>query len=92
MLIARHLAGVRGANLIADMGGTNLNADNVAAHIAAGVAAGELDMDGANGTTLADGIMLTRYLLGMRAGDGITTRMSATAEATVISNIEALVQ
>ncbi|MDA8024772.1 MAG: fibronectin type III domain-containing protein [Gammaproteobacteria bacterium] len=92
ILIARHLAGVRGANLIADMGGTNLNADNVAAHIAAGVAAGDLDMDGANGTTLADGIMLTRYLLGMRAGDGITTRMSATAEATVISNIEALVQ
>ena len=92
VLIARHLAGVRGANLIADMGGTNLNADNVAAHIAAGVAAGELDMDGANGTTLADAIMLTRYLLGMRAGDGITTRMSATAEATVISNIEALVQ
>ncbi len=92
ILIARHLAGVRGANLIADMGGTNLNADNVAAHIAAGVTAGELDMDGANGTTLADGIMLTRYLLGMRAGDGITTRMSATAEATVISNIEALVQ
>ena len=37
ILIARHLAGVRGANLIADMGGTNLNADNVAAHIAAGV-------------------------------------------------------
>ena len=92
VLIARHLAGVRGANLIADMGGTNLNADNVAAHIAAGVAAGDLDMDGANGTTLADGIMLTRYLLGMRAGDGITTRMSGTAEATVISNIEALVQ
>ena len=92
VLIARHLAGVRGANLIADMGGTNLNADNVAAHIAAGVTGGDLDMDGANGTTLADGIMLTRYLLGMRAGDGITTRMSGTAEATVISNIEALVQ
>ena len=92
VLIARYLAGARGEELTAGLAaqGATLDAAGIAAKIRDGVQLGSLDLDGANGTTLADGIMLTRYLLGMRAGDGITTRMSGTAEATVISNIEEL--
>ncbi|MDA8021778.1 MAG: fibronectin type III domain-containing protein, partial [Gammaproteobacteria bacterium] len=88
VLIARYLAGARGEELTAGLAaqGATLDAAGIAAKIRDGVQLGSLDLDGANGTTLADGIMLTRYLLGMRAGDGITTRMSGTAEATVISN------
>ncbi|MGR3913681.1 MAG: fibronectin type III domain-containing protein, partial [Gammaproteobacteria bacterium] len=89
VMIARHLAGVRGAALVTGMG-DGLDADTVAAKINSGALAGTLDVDGANGTTAADGIMIARYLLGVTSGDALTAGMTATDSATVAGNIAAL--
>ncbi|MGR3914256.1 MAG: fibronectin type III domain-containing protein [Gammaproteobacteria bacterium] len=89
VMIARHLAGVRGAGLVTGMG-DGLDAATVAAKINSGVLGGTLNVDGANGTTAADGIMIARYLLGVISGDALTEGMTATAHVTVAGNIAGL--
>ncbi|MDA8011410.1 MAG: fibronectin type III domain-containing protein [Gammaproteobacteria bacterium] len=101
VLIARYLAGVRGNALIA---GLNLSgAAAIGDRVNAGVLADSFDVDGANGTTVADGVMIARYyLLGVASASGdaltaalnaLTAGMSAAANAaTVKTNIEALPQ
>jgi len=51
------------------------------------VLAGALDIDGANGTTAADGSMLARYHLGVTSGAALTAGMSGAMPAKVIENI-----
>ncbi|MGR3912943.1 MAG: fibronectin type III domain-containing protein, partial [Gammaproteobacteria bacterium] len=90
VLIARYLAGVRGAGLVTGLGGGSLNAATVAAKISPGALSDVLDVDGANGTTAADGIMIARYLLGVTSGAALTEGMTNTGSATVAGNIAAL--
>ncbi|MGR3912930.1 MAG: fibronectin type III domain-containing protein, partial [Gammaproteobacteria bacterium] len=89
VMIARHLLGLRGAALVAGLGSPLANAANVSAHINAGRLDGVLDVDDSQTTTAADGIMIARYLLGVR-GDALTDAQSNTTSADVIMNIEAL--
>ncbi|MGR3913929.1 MAG: fibronectin type III domain-containing protein, partial [Gammaproteobacteria bacterium] len=89
VMIARHLAGVRGAALVTGMGDA-LDADTVAAKISSGALDGGLDVDDSNTTTAADGIMIARYLLGVTSGDALTAGMSATDSVTVAGKIAAL--
>jgi len=86
LLIARYLTGLRGAALVANLAESMMPAA-VAAKINAGVLAGVLDIDGANGTTAADGIMLARYHLGVTSGAALTAGMSSAMPAKVIENI-----
>jgi len=87
-LIARYMLGVRGEALTAGLG-DSLSAENIGAQVNAGILAGDLDIDGAGGTTAADGIMLARYLLNVR-GDSLTAGMSSVMSAKVIERIMAL--
>jgi len=91
VIIARHLAGVRGVALVGNLGGDSLVAANVAAHIAAGARDGVLDVDGSGATTAADGIMLARYFLGVR-GDALVDGQSGVTDAAAVvgRKIEAL--
>jgi len=95
VLIARYLAGVRGAALTAgpDSLGAGRAVADVAAHIEAGVQNAVLDIDiplngVANGVTAADGIMLARYLMGV-TGAALTAGQSDTMPEKVIENIKA---
>ncbi|MGR3983854.1 MAG: fibronectin type III domain-containing protein, partial [Gammaproteobacteria bacterium] len=93
LLIARHLTGLRGAALTANLYETSPpNAVTVAAKINSGVLLGVLNIDGANGTTAADGIMLARYYLGVTEGEALTAGMSDISPATVKMNIMNLPQ
>ncbi|MGR3983855.1 MAG: fibronectin type III domain-containing protein [Gammaproteobacteria bacterium] len=94
LLVARYLTGLRGAALTANLYGTSSppNAATVAAKINSGVLQGVLNIDGENGTTAADGIMLARYYLGVTEGEALTAGMSDTPHATVKENIENLPQ
>ncbi|MGR3912918.1 MAG: fibronectin type III domain-containing protein, partial [Gammaproteobacteria bacterium] len=89
VMIARHLAGLRGAALVTGMGGS-LDAATVAAKINSGALAGMLDVDDSNTTTAADGIMIARYLLGVTSGNALTEGMTATDSAAVAGNIAGL--
>ncbi|MGR3913202.1 MAG: fibronectin type III domain-containing protein [Gammaproteobacteria bacterium] len=89
VLIARYLLGLRGAALVAGLGSPPLLAADVAAHINAGRLDGVLDVDDSGATTAADGIMIARYLLGVR-GDALTAGQTNVASAVVTMNIEAL--
>ncbi|MGR3913782.1 MAG: fibronectin type III domain-containing protein, partial [Gammaproteobacteria bacterium] len=66
VLIARHMFGLRGAALTAGLGSPLLLPADVAAHINAGVTDGVLDVDDSGTTEAADGIMISRYLQGVR--------------------------
>ncbi|MGR3914445.1 MAG: fibronectin type III domain-containing protein [Gammaproteobacteria bacterium] len=86
LLVARYLAGARGADLAA---GLNLTDEAVAA-AANSIARNMplLDVDGVNGTTMADGIMIARYFLGVVSGAGLTDgQADSTQEQTVTGNI-----
>ncbi|MGR3913695.1 MAG: fibronectin type III domain-containing protein, partial [Gammaproteobacteria bacterium] len=86
ILVARYLAGARGADLTAGLG----LADEVAAIAGADIGGSLhlLDVDGVNGTTMADGIMIARYHLGVVSGAGLTDgQADASKEATVTDNI-----
>ncbi len=67
ILIARYLLGVRGAALPA--GQSELEAARLEAAVQAGVHAGTLDVDGDGGVDEVDGILIARYLLGLRGAD-----------------------
>ncbi|MGR3913595.1 MAG: fibronectin type III domain-containing protein [Gammaproteobacteria bacterium] len=71
ILAARYLAGVRGAALAAGLGLAD-EAD-VAAAAAAALAGSlpRLDVDGDGRTTMADGIMIARFFLGVTSGAGL---------------------
>ncbi|CAJ2377641.1 MAG: hypothetical protein IBGAMO2_80011 [Arenicellales bacterium IbO2] len=74
VLVARYLLGVTGAALT--FGQTGAAAEDVADKIAAGKAdaSGHLDVDGDNDTDADDGILITRYMFGLRGAalvDGI---------------------
>ena len=66
ILVARYLLGVTGAALT--FGQTGAAAEDVADKIAAGKAdaSGHLDVDGDNDTDADDGILITRYMFGLR--------------------------
>ncbi|MGR3914961.1 MAG: fibronectin type III domain-containing protein, partial [Gammaproteobacteria bacterium] len=88
ILVARYLAGVRGAALTAGLG---LADEAGVAARATAVIAGNLrllDVDGVNGTTAADGIMIARYFFGVTSGAGLYEgQADSTHEETVIDNI-----
>ncbi|MGR3914974.1 MAG: cadherin-like beta sandwich domain-containing protein, partial [Gammaproteobacteria bacterium] len=88
VLIARYLAGMRGAALRANLGAP-LPAADVAARIQGGVLSGALDVDGENEITAADGIMLRRYLSGLRGAE-LTAGQSSVDGADVEANIASL--
>ncbi|MGR3913429.1 MAG: fibronectin type III domain-containing protein, partial [Gammaproteobacteria bacterium] len=89
VIIARYLAGIRGADLNGGLGG-NPDLDILVELINAGMRrSGGLDVDGNEKTTLTDGIMLARYLLGVR-GAPLTAGMSAQSVDMVVQKIEAL--
>ncbi|MDA7990033.1 MAG: cadherin-like beta sandwich domain-containing protein [Gammaproteobacteria bacterium] len=67
ILIARYLLGARGASLAA--GQSELRAARLEAAVQAGVHAGTLDVDGDGGVDEVDGILIARYLLGLRGAD-----------------------
>ncbi|MGR3913749.1 MAG: fibronectin type III domain-containing protein, partial [Gammaproteobacteria bacterium] len=89
VLIARHMFGLRGAALTAGLGSPPLLAADVAAHINAGAQDGALDVDDNGATEAADGIMIARYLQGVR-GNALTAGQTTVASAVVIMNIQAL--
>ena len=74
VLVARYLLGVTGAALT--FGQTGAAAEDVADKVAGGKAdaSGHLDVDGDNDTDADDGILITRYMFGLRGAalvDGI---------------------
>ncbi|MGR3912927.1 MAG: fibronectin type III domain-containing protein, partial [Gammaproteobacteria bacterium] len=86
LLVARYLAGARGADLGAGLGLTDEAVAAAAAVIARNMPL--LDVDGVNGTTMADGIMIARYFLGVTSGAGLTDgQADSTQEQTVTGNI-----
>jgi len=87
ILIARYLLGVRAAALTAPQ--RNADHDAVASRAADGVRTSDLDVDGADGVNGEDGIMLARYLLGLR-GAALTDGLAATDHAAVETNMQAL--
>ncbi|MGR3913340.1 MAG: fibronectin type III domain-containing protein [Gammaproteobacteria bacterium] len=82
VMVARYLAGLRGAPLTAGVGGAS--PANVAAKINSGVLSGALDIDGANATTAADGIMVARYLLGVTEGAALTDGQTDAANEAAV--------
>ncbi|MGR3913654.1 MAG: fibronectin type III domain-containing protein [Gammaproteobacteria bacterium] len=90
VMIARYLAGVRGAALVTGMGDA-LDAAAVAAEIEAGARGGALDVDASGVTTAADGIMIARYLLGVTSGaalvEGMTSPTKLNAVIQAISDL-----
>ncbi|MGR3914708.1 MAG: fibronectin type III domain-containing protein, partial [Gammaproteobacteria bacterium] len=86
VMVARYLAGLRGAPLTAGVG--DESPADVAAKIDSGVLSEDLDVDGANGVTAADGIMVARYLLGVTEGAALTDgQTDAANEAAVKAKI-----
>ncbi|MDA8011785.1 MAG: dockerin type I domain-containing protein, partial [Gammaproteobacteria bacterium] len=66
ILVARYLLGVTGAALT--FGQTGAATEDVGDKVAAGKAdaSGHLDVDGDNDTDADDGILITRYMFGLR--------------------------
>ncbi|MGR3914027.1 MAG: fibronectin type III domain-containing protein [Gammaproteobacteria bacterium] len=88
ILVARYLAGVRGMALVAGLG--LADEAGVAADAAASIGKNLplLDVDGVNGTTMADGIMIARYYLGVTSGAGLYDgQADSMNEGTVTDNI-----
>jgi len=86
ILAARYLAGVRGATLVAGLGLAERIAATASANIAANLS--QFDVDGVNGTTAADGILIARYVLGVTSGAGLYAGQAAAAkESAIITNI-----
>jgi len=87
ILIARYMLGVRAAALTDPQ--RDVDAEVVASRAADGVRAGNLDVDGDGEMNGEDGIMLTRYLLGLR-GAALTDGLAATDHAAVETNMRML--
>ncbi|MGR3912953.1 MAG: fibronectin type III domain-containing protein, partial [Gammaproteobacteria bacterium] len=88
VMIARYLAGARGAALVTGMTGAP-NAGEVALRIESG--RDILDVDGENGVTASDGIMIARFLLGVESGAALVEGMTdASNLGDVINAIRAL--
>ena len=89
ILTARNLLGVTGDALTA--GQTATAADAVAANIAVGLkdGTGELDLNGDNRVNGDDGVLVARYLLGLR-GAALAAGISGADAAAVRARMEAL--
>ncbi|MDA8014674.1 MAG: putative Ig domain-containing protein [Gammaproteobacteria bacterium] len=87
IMIARHLLGAEAASVIANQSGTA--AATVAGNIQDGVDLGLLDVDADNDTDGNDGIMVARYILGLR-GDELVAGMGDAVAATVEGKMAAL--
>ena len=75
MLVLRYLLGLRGVSLVnnARAGGATRDAAQIAAHLDARIAAMDIDGDGAVRAT-SDGLLILRYMLGLRGNvliDGV---------------------
>ena len=88
IMIARYLAGVRGEKL-SDGLGLSSGAAEIAG-IGLGDNASQLDVDGSGEVTVHDGVLIARYLIGIRAGAQLTAKISEANVDTVIANIVAL--
>ncbi|MDA7970726.1 MAG: putative Ig domain-containing protein, partial [Gammaproteobacteria bacterium] len=87
IMIARHLLGAEAVSVIAKQTGTT--AATVAGNIQDGVDLGLLDVDADNDTDGNDGIMVARYILGLR-GDELVAGMGDAVAATVEGKMAAL--
>ncbi|CAJ2376865.1 MAG: hypothetical protein IBGAMO2_490027 [Arenicellales bacterium IbO2] len=87
IMIARHLLGAEAVSVIAKQTGTT--AATVAGNIQDGVDLGLLDVDADNDTDANDGIMVARYILGLR-GDELVAGMGDAVAATVEGKMAAL--
>ena len=87
IMIARHLLGAEAASVTANQSGTA--AATVAGNIQDGVDLGLLDVDADNDTDGNDGIMVARYILGLR-GDELIAGMGDAVAATVEGKMGAL--
>ncbi|MDA7967858.1 MAG: hypothetical protein MPK31_02830, partial [Gammaproteobacteria bacterium] len=87
IMIARHLLGAEAASVTANQSGTA--AATVAGNIQDGVDLGLLDVDADNDTDGNDGIMVARYILGLR-GDELVAGMGDAVAATVEGKMGAL--
>ncbi|MGR3984436.1 MAG: fibronectin type III domain-containing protein [Gammaproteobacteria bacterium] len=89
ILLVRYLAGKRGEALR-----ENLNLNEFAFMIVKlnlVNSAASLDVDGVNGATLSDGILIARYVLGVTSGAGLYAgQAAASKESTIITNIRNL--
>ncbi|MGR3914069.1 MAG: fibronectin type III domain-containing protein, partial [Gammaproteobacteria bacterium] len=88
LLVARYLAGARGMDLVAGLGLADAAAVGAIAAADIGGNLHLLDVDGVNGTTMADGIMIARYYLGVTSGEGLLDgQADSSKESTVTTNI-----
>jgi len=92
VLIARYLLGLRGAALLAGLKDSDIDERGIIENIRAVKASGDLDVNGDNRTTAADGIMIARHLLGVSgaaliAGQAAGGSMSASDVMDAIGNL-----
>ena len=85
IMITRYLSRNRGASLTANQ--SRSPPEVVEANIQRGINSGVLDVDGARGITVADGIMIARYLSRNR-GASLTANQSRSPPEVVEANIE----
>ena len=88
ILIARFLLGAHGRGLIA--GQNHDETADAEARLRAGVESGVLDVDGSGAVNESDGILILRYLLGLRGGALVAGIMEADKAATVEANLRGL--
>ena len=87
IMIARHLLGAEAVSVAEKQ--TGATASEVAGNIQDGVDLGMLDVDADNDTDGNDGIMIARYILGLR-GDELVAGMGDAVAATVEGKMAAL--
>ena len=87
IMIARHLLGAEAVSVAEKQ--TGATASEVAGNIQDGVDLGMLDVDADNDTDGNDGIMVARYILGLR-GDELVAGMGDAVAATVEGKMAAL--
>ncbi len=87
IMIARHLLGAEAVSVAEKQ--TGATASEVAGNIQDGVDLGMLDVDADNDTDGNDGIMIARYILGLR-GDELVAGMGDATAATVEGKMAAL--
>ena len=88
IIIARYLLGVRGAAL--GQGQSELDAERLEAAVESGVRGLELDADGDGSVDGDDGILIARYLLGLRGAEltnGISGRPTASTVESTLSDL-----
>ncbi|MGR3913137.1 MAG: fibronectin type III domain-containing protein, partial [Gammaproteobacteria bacterium] len=88
ILVARYLAGARGADLTAGLGLTDAAGVAVSAADSIRKNLPLLDVDGDAETTMADGILIARYFLGVTSGEGLYDgQVDSMQVQSVIDNI-----